>query len=365
MGKKLFDYVIGNPPYQDDTVGGNDNYAPQVYNKFLDSAYQVAQKVEMVHPARFLFDAGSTPKEWNQRMLNDSHFKVLEYVSDSRQVFPNIQLTGGVAISYHDSEKDYGAIRVFTPFDELNSILKKVANSADFISMESIVITRTIYRLTEKMHDDHPEARYRENDLGENIGCLSKGHDYDISSNIFDCIPQVFFADDPNDGNAYIAMLGRKGGERAYMYIRKDYVDVYRAKNFEKYKVVLARADGAAGTIGKPIPARIIGTPIIEKPMVATTESFLSIGCCDTKDEVNNLLKYIKSKFMRTLVSVLKITQDINPGKWRYVPLQDFTAPSDIDWSKSIHEIDLQLYRKYCLDEKEIEFIETHVKEMA
>lgn len=141
MGKKLFDYVIGNPPYQDDTVGGNDNYAPQVYNKFLDSAYQVAQKVEMVHPARFLFNAGSTPKEWNQKMLSDSHFKVLKYVSDSQNVFPNIQLTGGVAISYRDSERNFGAIRVFTPYNELNSILNKVANSIDFISMESLVVT--------------------------------------------------------------------------------------------------------------------------------------------------------------------------------------------------------------------------------
>ena len=68
---------------------------------------------------------------------------------------------------------------------------------------------------------------------------------------------------------------------------------------------------------------------------------------------------------MRTLVSILKTTQDITPDKWKYVPLQDFTPSSDIDWSKSIHEIDLQLYRKYGLSVEEIEFIETHVKEMA
>lgn len=73
----------------------------------------------------------------------------------------------------------------------------------------------------------------------------------------------------------------------------------------------------------------------------------------------------IKTKFARALLSVLKITQDANPGKWQYVPLQDFTAASDIDWSKSIPEIDKQLYAKYGLDEKEIAFIESHVKEMA
>lgn len=65
------------------------------------------------------------------------------------------------------------------------------------------------------------------------------------------------------------------------------------------------------------------------------------------------------------MLGILKVTQDNNKGVWQYVPLQDFTSASDIDWSKSIHEIDLQLYRKYGLDEKEIEFIESHVKEMA
>lgn len=65
------------------------------------------------------------------------------------------------------------------------------------------------------------------------------------------------------------------------------------------------------------------------------------------------------------MLGVLKITQHLTPAVWKCVPLQDFTPSSDIDWSKSIHEIDLQLYRKYGLDENEIEFIETHVKEMA
>ena len=65
------------------------------------------------------------------------------------------------------------------------------------------------------------------------------------------------------------------------------------------------------------------------------------------------------------MLGILKITQDNTAVKWKYVPLQDFTSSSDIDWSKSIHEIDLQLYKKYYLDKKEIEFIETYVKEMV
>ena len=66
-----FDYVIGNPPYQDETLGDNGTYAPPVYNLFMDETYKVADKVELIHPARFLFNAGSTPKAWNQKMLED------------------------------------------------------------------------------------------------------------------------------------------------------------------------------------------------------------------------------------------------------------------------------------------------------
>ena len=72
-----FDFVIGNPPYQDETVGEQKKYAPPVYNLFLDEAFKIGDKVEMIHPARFLFNAGGTPKDWNEKMLNDPNFKIL------------------------------------------------------------------------------------------------------------------------------------------------------------------------------------------------------------------------------------------------------------------------------------------------
>jgi type II restriction enzyme len=127
---------------------------------------------------------------------------------------------------------------------------------------------------------------------------------------------------------------------------------------------VLARADGAAGTIGKPIPARVLGSLQLEVPHVGLTESFLSIGAFKSKIEARNALKYCKTRFTRILVGILKNTQDITPQKWRYVPLQDFTSASDIDWSGSVEEIDKQLYKKYKLTKAEIKFIETHVKAM-
>ena len=63
---------------------------------------KVADKVELIHPARFLFNAGSTPKAWNQKMLEDTHFKVLFYETDSSRLFSNTDIKGGIVISYHN-----------------------------------------------------------------------------------------------------------------------------------------------------------------------------------------------------------------------------------------------------------------------
>lgn len=108
-----------------------------------------------------------------------------------------------------------------------------------------------------------------------------------------------------------------------------------------------------------------MSTPIIAKPGVGYTQTFIAIGKSDSQEEVINIATYIKTKFARAMLGILKITQDCPGPKWKYVPLQDFTSSSDIDWSKSIAEIDEQLFDKYGLDEQERNFIRTKVKEMA
>ena len=348
-----FDFVIGNPPYQDETIGDNKGFAPPIYHLFINESYKIANTVELIHPARFLFNAGSTPKAWNQKMLDDPHLRILNYYADASEVFPNTSINGGVAVSYHDEQSSFGAIQIFTKYNELNTILRKVVGHGPFETMEEIVYTRTSYKLTDKMHNDYPNAKDQ----------LSNGHAYDFASNIFDRLPQIFSDDLPNDDHEYYRALGRKNNARTYMYIRKEYIN--KTANTDKYKVVLAKADGAAGQIGSPVPARITGISMILGPNDITTESFISIGSFEVEAEANNAMKYVRTRFARTMLGVLKVTQELGPQKWKYVPLQDFTPNSDIDWSQSVADIDRQLYAKYGLDEKEISFIETHVKEMA
>jgi len=122
--------------------------------------------------------------------------------------------------------------------------------------------------------------------------------------------------------------------------------------------VIMPKANGN-GTFGKTI-----STSLVEEPEVGATETFLSIGAFDTRFEAESVLNYVKSKFARTMLGVLKITQANTRDKWAKVPSQDFTPNSDIDWSKSIEEIDRSLYKKYNLDNHEIAFIEANVHEM-
>lgn len=100
-------------------------------------------------------------------------------------------------------------------------------------------------------------------------------------------------------------------------------------------------------------------------PGEGATDTFISIGFFLSNTESLNTIKYLKSKFCRTMLGVKKATQHTAKAVWEFVPLQDFTSASDIDWSRSVHEIDLQLYKKYGLTDEEIQFIETNVKEMV
>ena len=116
-----FDFVIGNPPYQEETIGAN-NQAKPVYHLFMDSAYAVSTVVELITPARFLNQAGATPKEWNRKMLNSDKVKILFYSEDSSKVFNGVDIKGGVVVTYYDQRAAFEPIGVFIKEDTLREI---------------------------------------------------------------------------------------------------------------------------------------------------------------------------------------------------------------------------------------------------
>lgn len=338
-----FDVIIGNPPYQEDNENNNNTRGEPIYYYFYNLAEEYADRYCLVSPARFLFNAGKTPKEWNQKMLNSPDIKVVFYRQISSDIFPNTDIKGGVAVIYRDASKKFGSIGIFTNHDELRSILYKVAELSKN-TLDEIIANYGQYRYSPEIYKDYPQ---------EMSDVITKR---DIASNAFNKLPHLFMEEKPDDNEEYIRILGRFDGVRCYRWFKKAYLLAY--KDLDTFKVILPAANGS-GAIGE-----VLSTPLIGEPLIGYTETFMGIGTFDTKEEAENCLKYIKTKFARTMLGILKITQHNPREKWAKVPLQDFTAQSDINWNCSIAEIDAQLYEKYGLDEKEIAFIEEKVRAM-
>ena len=355
----FFDGVVGNPPYQIVGSGDNKNFASPIYHEFIKIAYneKLTKKASLIHPARFLFNAGATPGDFAEKFLQDTHVKIIKHFMKSweyeldgeiKPLFPNSDIKGGIAITFYDKNQTFEPIKLFIPFEELISIHKKVVlDNPNFRPLTEIMYSRTAYSLTPKAHEDFPDA----------IKKFSKGNQYQMSSNVFDLMPEIFFDEKPNDGHEYIQLYGRKNNERVFKWVRRDYVTYH--KSLEKFKVFVPDSNGS-GALGE-----VVSTPLVGSPLVGATQTFITVGAFDSASEAAACIAYIKSKFCRAMLGILKVTQHNPPATWAMVPLQDFTAASDINWNVPIPEIDKQLYAKYNLSDAEINFIEEKVKAMA
>ena len=345
MAKKLFDFCIGNPPYHSDTKNTGDRPNP-VYHTFMDSAYEVADVTELITPGRFLFNAGQTSKSWNEKMLNDTHLKVLTYESDATKVFPTTDIKGGVAITLRDSRKEYGPIGTFTEYKELNDIIRKV-NAVETTNprINTIIASQGLYRFSGLFFKKHPEAK----------SILGKGTGNKIVSKVMKELPDVFKAAPDNEG-VYVKFLGRVNNRREYRYILRSYIE--HNDYIDTYNLFLPEANNS-GHFGETLTL-----PIVGNPGEGSSDTFLSAGQFTTEIEPANMLKYFKTKFFRALLGAKKVTQHCPPTVWKVIPIQNFKETSDVNWSKDIADIDRQLYRKYRLSTAEIEFIEANVKPM-
>ncbi|MFU9946588.1 DEAD/DEAH box helicase family protein [Fannyhessea vaginae] len=340
-GEKVkFGAIVGNPPYQE-AVDGNGRSKP-IYPSFMDVSYLLADESILITPGRFLFDAGQTPKAWNKQRLHDKHFKVEHYETDTSSLFPLVDIKGGLAITRHSNNNIFSKIGTFIPFEELAGISKKVASQTTQ-SIMSITSAGVAYRFSNKVKEDKPE-------IAKKIKSS-----FDLRTNVFNLLKDDLFFD-KKLGDGFVKILGLENGKRVYRWINRKYL--ITPENFKYHKVFVPKSNGS-GAIGETL-----STPLIGQPLIGHTQSFISIGAFETNEEAEALLKYVKTKFARAMLGILKVTQDNPQSTWKYVPLQDFTSSSDIDWSQSVDDIDQQLYRKYGLNDEEIAFIEEKVQRM-
>ena len=335
-----FNAIVGNPPYQLTTDGTSDE---PIYHLFMDISFKIADKVSFITPARFLFNAGKTPKEWNTKIMNDKHFKVVWYKSRSQDVFPNVDIKGGVAVTFRDKQQVFGKMGTYTAFPELQTMLAKVTASTDFKPITKHIYAQYKFSLKD-LYNDHPQY---EKVIGSN------GKERRLTTSIFE-LDDLFTEEAKTKDD--LCILGLIKNYRIYRYVPNKFIEEH--ENLHKYKVIIPKSNGS-GALGE-----VLSTPLIGEPLIGYTQSFISIGAFEKHGEAEAAYKYVKSKFARAMLGILKVTQDNSKEVWKFVPLQDFTPTSDIDWSQPIAEIDRQLYAKYGLSAEEVAFIEGMIKPM-
>lgn len=326
-----FAAIVGNPPYDSRT---GTNFSKSIYNEFFDAATELnPDYVSMIHPAKFLFNSGATPKAWNQKMLNDPHLSIKMYEPDMSKVFADVGAKGGVCITFWDRNQNDGGLNgVFTAHDELKSILEKTKDST---GISEIISTA----------GGSPTVRYEDR--------LGRKRSYFRTSAFFH-LANVF--SESKDARHNIKIYGLlKGNKRSQRYVSEKMLN---DPTIDSWKVFLPESNGS-GAIGESL-----SNPFVGEPGTGCTESFIRIGSFESELEAINCMKYIKSKFCRALLATIKVTQHNPKSTWKNVPIQNFSNISDIDWSESIAEIDKQLYAKYSLDKNEIAFVEEQIKAM-
>ena len=205
--------IVGNPPYQEE--GESTRKAP-IYHLFYDVAFKLSPIVTLITPGRYLFKAGQTPMEWMEQMLSDTHFKVVDYFQKSSEVFPSVDIKGGVAIGFRDTNKEFGAIEFFSEFPELISIQNKVTHHISFVSGEfaELVSSQGIYKFSNIALEKFPQIS-----IVQGKGTAAK-----ITSNAFENLPEIFLESESECNGKGVKIMGRINSKREIRWIKAEYL---------------------------------------------------------------------------------------------------------------------------------------------
>ena len=331
-----FNAVVGNPPYQVMDGGGTGSSAVPTYDKFVSVATKIkTDYISMIIPAKW-YSGGRGLNSFRNFMLNSGKISLLVDFSDSRECFDAVDIAGGVCYFLWD-ENNNGLCKTINIKANSHSSVKRALNEYDVYIRDSISIN-----IIEKAKS------FNEIAMSEIV----------YSSKPFG-FRSYFIGEDKPFHNS-IALFGSKG----ISYVRRDTVAI-NSNLIDKWKVVLSKTGSEhAGQADKQGKKRVLSRIEVLKPKFICSETYLLMSTFNIEQDAINLKYYLHTKFFRFLVSTILLTQNIAKDKFQFVPIQDFTPTSDIDWSKSIPEIDQQLYAKYKLSEEEIAFIESMIKPM-
>lgn len=318
-----FDVIIGNPPYHLDD-GGYGASSKAIYPLFVTQAKLLSPMyICMITPARW-YAGGKDLNEFRDMMLKDTRLLYIHDFPNASECFPGVEIKGGVC--YYLWKKKYkGEVTIYShKNNEVTSVMTRPLleqGCETFIRQnESISILRKVRSNTDSYFSDivHPAMTF---------GIRTYVKEFDSNCPI----------------NGYIKVYAQK----TIGYIRREKIESGQ-EYIDSWKVILPEAIGS-GELGKDILK-----PIISEPSSINTETYIMNGPYETKEEAENVVSYIQTKFFHFMLGLKKITQHTTKSVYQFVPLQDFSHP----WT------DEMLYKKYGLTDEEIAFIESMIRPM-
>ena len=331
-----FDVIIGNPPYQMSTGGSVESQAIPLYNKFVDCSKKLNPRyLCMIIPSRWM-NGGFGLDSFRNEMLTDKHIRILHDYLEASDCFPSIALTGGVCyfLWVRDS---MGECDVYTHQNNKFTHSRRMLlqkNMTTFIRQnEAISIIKKVQSKKELAFSEIVSQR---DPFGLNY--FEDGHE-----NMF----KLFCPKNTRNSSIIYSFNWQKEGVK---YAERKYITT-NINALDKWKVFISKANGAASS---KAPYSVLSKPFVAEPNTFCNMTYLLIGPFETKNESENVCDYIRTKFFRFLVSILKNTQNAYKKVYSLVPLQDFSHP----WT------DEMLYEKYGLDKEEIAFIESMIRPM-
>ncbi|MDE5740293.1 MAG: Eco57I restriction-modification methylase domain-containing protein, partial [Bacteroidaceae bacterium] len=334
VGKNVkINAIVGNPPYQV-MDGGTDRGAIPVYHFFVDIAKKASPLfISMIIPARW-YAGGRGLDDFRSIMMQDKHLRELNDYELSKDIFPTVDIAGGLCTFLWDKKNEgpckvtnYGAIKDTIASRYLNQFNVLIRSNAA-VSILNKITPKTEKYLNELVLSINPFG-FRTYFRGDKIGDVS--------------------------------ILTSQG------WAKVQTNDITKGKEYVNgYKIIVGRFVPSNGEMSiKPGEGyRVITDPKILKPKEINTETYIDTAVFFSEIEAINYKKYLHTKFSRYLLRQGVTSVNVTKECFAFVPMQDFTGNNDIDWSKSIKEIDAQLYAKYNLTDEEIAFIESMIKPM-
>lgn len=318
-----FDVIIGNPPYQL-SDGGFGTSATPIYQKFVEQAKKLNPRfLSMIIPARW-YSGGKGLDNFRDEMLKDNRIRHIVDYPEAIDCFPGVQIKGGVCYFLWDRD-NRGECKVVT------------SRKGSFVS-----------EMTRPLLEEDCDTFIRFNEAISILNKVKKFNEKSLSDQVSSMKPfglRTFHQSSTkkNDGKVVLYQNGGIG------YIDKKEIK----KNIgliDKYKVLIPRAGSGSDTF----PHSILGKPFIVLPNSACTETYIVLGDYGTKEECVNLCNYVRTKFFRFLVLLIKSTQDASSKVYKFVPIQNFNEV----WT------DEKLFQKYNITKEEQLFIDSLIRPM-